>query len=234
MLCFLCHQPRNQHPNSKEHLCNHCVADLPRNSNPCARCGVPLLQSVHTHSKPASDLPSYCEECLQSPPAFHHCTAPFLYRFPVDRVIAKMKYQNRPQYAPVLGQLFVEHIQSRPQLLIPIPMHPSKQRERGYNQANYLAKYLGNALKIPVAYELLQKPIATPAQHGLDAKTRRDNVMGSLTLNPKYRDKVKTLQHVALIDDVITTGATCREAAHCLAAENDELIIDVWAVARTP
>ena len=186
---------------------------------------------------PAANLETICEECFADPPPFLQCFAPFTYHFPMDQLIAAMKYQNRPQLSKLLAKLMIKSLaksqQQAPELFIPIPMHPSRQRLRGYNQAHYLAKHLANYLNTPLADQILVKSQHTDSQKGLSAKDRQANLASAFSVNVKALQKLPSVTHVVLVDDVITTGATMKAAAQCLHDAGIERI-DIWAVARTP
>lgn len=117
---------------------------------------------------------------------------------------------------------------SIPDLLIPVPLHPSRLRKRGYNQALELARPLGRRLGIPVRHDVLRRTRCTGAQTELDAAARVGNVRGAFALA-----SLPAQRHVALVDDVMTTGATLAEAALVLLAAGMDRV-DVWALARTP
>ena len=112
-------------------------------------------------------------------------------------------------------------------------MHPSRQRLRGYNQAHYLAKHLANYLNTPLADQILVKSQHTDSQKGLSAKDRQANLASAFSVNVKALQKLPSVTHVVLVDDVITTGATMKAAAQCLRHAGIERV-DIWAVARTP
>jgi ComF family protein len=115
-----------------------------------------------------------------------------------------------------------------PDLLLPVPLHPSRLRKRGYNQALELARPLGRRLGIPVRHDVLRRTRCTGAQTELDAAARVGNVRGAFALA-----SLPAQRHVALVDDVMTTGATLAEAAMVLLAAGMDRV-DVWALARTP
>ncbi|MCG8312531.1 MAG: hypothetical protein MI976_04895 [Pseudomonadales bacterium] len=151
-----------------------------------------------------------------------------------------MKYGNRPQLAKLLGQLFLLRLQADlhnqqpyPQLLVPIPMHTAKQRRRGFNQSIYVAQTIGRDLKIPVTVDCLRKAKLTDAQKNLNRTQRLHNLKNSLAFNPRYKKAFAHIDHVALVDDVITTGATMYEASRIL-KEQGVARVDIWALARTP
>jgi ComF family protein len=114
-----------------------------------------------------------------------------------------------------------------PDLIIPAPLHIKRLRERGFNQASLLAKHLGKILKIPVDHHSLVKRKATANQAELTLKTRRTNLNGAFQVT-----RPLTANHVAILDDVVTTGSTAREIAKTL-KRNGVDYIQVWGVAHT-
>jgi ComF family protein len=200
-------------------LCDGCLADLPRNRVCCARCALPL--------KAAAAL---CGECIKREPPFASTFAPFEYAHPLDLLLVRLKFSRNLAAGRVLAQLALDAFaQSRiatPQAIVPVPLHRDRLRERGYNQALELARPFAAALGVPLR-EILTRSRATAAQSDLDAAARRRNVRGAF-------DVVGAPPaHVALIDDVMTTGTTIRECARVLRRAGVGRI-DVWVLARAP
>jgi ComF family protein len=203
-------------------LCAGCTRDLALNTLCCPRCALPL----------ESPAPA-CGECLKREPPFAAAWAPFRYGHPLDLLEARFKFRADLAAGRVLTELMIEraHIDApaRPGLLIPIPLHRERLRERGYNQALELARPLAQALGLPLRHDLLLRAKATPPQTGLDAKARRRNLHRAfeLTVTGTLPD------FVVIFDDVMTTGATLREAALTLRRAGVARV-DVWALARAP
>lgn len=226
--CILC----GQQTSLKSLICPACCLDLPQNNQPCSRCGIPIK------ALGGSGFDTFCEDCFVDPPFYLSSRIPFLYQFPMDQLISAMKYQAQPQLSKALSKLMAKQIKQQdmavlPEALIPIPMHPSKQRRRGYNQATYLAKHLGKVFGIPIMHNALEKITSTDAQRNLSAKERQQNLSGAFRIKPSKMKQLSKLEHVAIIDDVVTTGATANEASHCLTKAGIEQI-EIWAIARTP
>lgn len=228
--CLLCGQKNT----FKSAICDYCIQLLPINSTACYRCAIPL----DTGESPSSD--TICDNCFREPPPFLSSQAPFQYLFPVNQLISKMKYHNRPQYAKLLTTLMINQWHAcpggptqLPEILIPVPMYPHKQRQRGFNQAVYLAQHLGRQLGIPVLKNALQKTRATEAQNPLFAEQRRQNLRGAFRINPRYRRRLAPVQRIGLVDDVITTGATATEISQVLRSAGIPEI-HLLAIARTP
>ncbi len=167
-------------------------------------------------------------------PEFDAALCALRYEWPLDSLVTRFKYGADLAVGHVLSSVMAQHLSShflntsscRPQLLIPIPLHPERLRERGFNQALELARPLSRALGIAMNSAGLRRVRATPRQTGLNALIRRRNVRGAFELNTDVRDR-----HIALVDDVITTAATARECAK-LIKRAGAASVQVWAVAR--
>jgi len=203
-------------------LCSACAADLPRNPLCCPRCALPL-------STPAP----LCGECLQREPPFASAFAPFLYASPLDQLMTRFKFGRDLASGRVLSQLWLDALHaappSLPEALLPVPLHPTRLRERGYNQALELARPLAQALGVPLCTDLLQRMRATSAQSELDAVERRRNLRGAFAVT----SDTDLPAHIAVVDDVMTTGTTLRECARTLLRAGVQRV-DVWALARAP
>lgn len=203
-------------------LCAGCRADVQPNQPCCPRCALPLQMPA-----PA------CGECLASEPPFAAAWAPFRYAHPLDLLEARFKFHADLAAGCVLASLMLERMAldapARPQLIVPVPLHGSRLGQRGYNQALELARPLARATGIPVRDDLLRRVRATPAQTGLDARTRRRNLRDAFALVAPGG----LPDHVVLLDDVMTTGATLREAARVLRRAGVRRV-DAWALARAP
>lgn len=199
-------------------LCDQCEAMLPWNRNACARCALPLGADA-----------VLCGECLRDPPPFWSTQAVWRYAFPVDQLLPRFKFHDDLAAGAVIARGMAEGLREapRPDALVPVPLHRQRLRERGYDQALELAKGVSRQLGLPVISDGLRRIVPTKAQTGLDAAARRRNLRGAFearTLRPWPR-------HVALVDDVMTTGATLREATRALRAAGVERV-DVWVAAR--
>lgn len=216
--CLLCGAAGSE----SRDLCAGCCDDLALNTVCCPRCALPL----------ESPAPA-CGECLKREPPFAAAWAPFRYGHPLDLLEARFKFRADLAAGRVLSELMIERARidapRLPGLMIPVPLHRARLRERGYNQALELARSLAQALGIPLRHDLLRRAKATPPQTGLDAQARRRNLQGAFDLLPGA-----TLPaFVVVFDDVMTTGATMREAARVLRRAGVARV-DVWALARAP
>lgn len=220
--CLLCDEPAD----SPLPLCAACEAELPWLGPHCAICALPL---------PAPGLT--CGACQKRPPAFARVEAPWRYAFPVDRLITRFKHQARWPLGRLLGEELAGHLQHafaeglpRPECLLPVPLAGRRLRRRGFNQAAMLARWLGRPLHLPVDETLLRRTRDTPAQQQLDAEARRRNLSQAFTLATPARIEGR---HLALVDDVLTTGATAEALARLLRRAGAARV-DVYCLARTP
>lgn len=201
-------------------LCPACLADLPRNDRCCARCALPL-------EAPAP----LCGRCVRRAPTWDAAWAPFRYAYPLDRLETRFKFGADLAAGKLLASLWIaSHAPGeQPQAIIPVPLHRSRLRSRGYNQALEIAKPLAKALRIPLLRNVLQRTRATDAQTELSALQRRRNVRGAFAAH--FEDAVP--RQVAVLDDVFTTGATLGECTRVLKRAGVERV-DAWALARAP
>ena len=204
-------------------LCCSCRADLPHNPSRCRRCALPL--------PPSAPPGGPCGVCQRNPPAFDCCIAPFRYEGAVPHLVTGLKFHARMHYARLLGSLLTAELVDtggrQPELIVPVPLHPTRLRERGFNQALEIARIPAHRLGLPITTGICVRRLNTAPQSGLEAKQRRRNIHGAFTV----RD-VPEVRHLALIDDVVTTGSTVDELAKTLKRAGVQRV-DVWAVAET-
>lgn len=198
-------------------LCAPCQASLPWLRSACLRCALPLPSA------------GACGHCLQHPPPLDAAFASFVYAFPLDRLLPRLKFHRDLAAGRVLAQLMAVRCaaQPRPQALVPVPLHPRRLRRRGYDQALELAAPLARALALPLEAGLLRRSRATAAQSRLDHDARAANLRGAFTVVGAQPPPA----HVALVDDVMTTGATLHAAALALRAAGVQRV-DAWVCAR--
>lgn len=203
-------------------LCRPCRRELPWLEQPCPRCGLPLPEAA-----------PLCGACLHQPPPFSACIAPFLYQPPVSQLIAGFKYRGRYSYGRTLAAELAQCVDATAiDALVPVPLHWRRRWTRGFNQAELIADELGRALALPVRGAWLRRLRATPPQQGLDAPARAGNLRGAFTLRAALREAPAGLR-LALIDDVVTTGATATELSRLL-LDAGAATVQVWCLARTP
>lgn len=202
-------------------LCAGCRGALPRLENPCRGCGTPLVTGRR------------CARCLKRPPPFDGVHIPYLYADPLTTLIHALKFRYRLAAASVLGLLLAEYLETRglcaPQWIVPVPLHSERQRHRGFNQSLEIARPLSARLGVPIASGLARRRRATAAQSSLqNARERRQNVRGAFSVNEKESGSVR---HVAIVDDVVTTGATVIALAGTLRRAGVTQI-ELWSIAR--
>jgi len=208
-------------------LCARCHGELPRLGRGCARCALPL---VDDHA--AAD----CPRCLIEPPPQAAAIVAFRYAFPIDRLVVGLKFAGRLERARLLGTLLAATVvermaveaEARPAALIATPLHPTRARERGFNQAIEIARPIAAALGLPLLTDAVRRTRATAEQSLLDAAARQANVRDAFAvgaLPPDLRG------HLAIVDDVVTTGATAAALATALRAAGVQRVTLI-AVAR--
>jgi ComF family protein len=200
-------------------LCRHCRLELPWNESACPRCALPLAAGAD------------CPRCLVDAPPFRRAHAAFRYEFPVDRLLPRFKFHADLAAGALLATLLHWSLDPAhwPRALMPVPLHRSRLRTRGYDQALELAKALARETRLPLLATRLRRVRRTRAQTELGALARRRNVAGAFALAPGP----PLPAHVALVDDVLTTGATAGECAHLLLDAGVERV-DLWTVASAP
>lgn len=214
--CVLCGRPGS----GGRDLCAGCYGDLPWVRGACTRCARPL------HC--AADR--LCGRCTRMPPPFAATIAPLRYRSPVDHLILGAKFGGRLQLTRLLGELLAEAAGMcelpRPEALLPVPLHPQRQRVRGYNQAVELARPVSRTLGLPLLTGACRRVRATASQTRLDGRARRANLRGAFAVTGALG-----CAHVAIVDDVMTTGSTVAALAQALVGAGVRRV-DVWCVAR--
>lgn len=200
-------------------LCANCRQCLPILKHACSHCALPLAD------------PGVCQHCQQRDPVLGHCHAAFIYGFPLDRLVPRLKFHRDLAAGRLLAELLIESVAAaslpQPQALVPVPLHAGRLRQRGYDQALELARPLARRLNLSLRADALQRTRATAAQSELDASQRQRN------LQQAFRACGPMPAHVALIDDVMTTGATLHAAARALRQAGVQRV-DAWVCARVP
>ena len=213
--CALCGVPLNA-----ARFCDDCRADLPWIDVACPRCGLPLVA-------PLSDG-TQCVDCQRNPPTFDIAFAPLVYAFPVDSALKALKFKRQLFYAAAFGELLLPVFQKMftdVDALLPVPLHRRRHATRGFNQAAELCRPLRRASGLPVISNIRRARFTKP-QTGLDATERRRNMKSAFEARG-----VLGFRHPLVIDDVVTTGETCRQLAGMLLRAGAERV-SVLAVAR--
>ncbi len=217
--CVLC----GKNSTTRQDLCSACKKSLPWIKKACWQCSSKLE---------ATSTKSYCGECLQQTKIFTRTIALFHYQQPITPWITGLKFNHRLVYAKLMGELLAEQLlqhyqqDSWPELIIPVPLHFERLRERGFNQAIEIAHPIARRYNLPVNKTLCRRLRSTQAQSTLSGKDRYQNVKNAFSINTKISAK-----HVIVLDDVMTTGNTANEIAKCL-KKSGAARIDVWCCAR--
>ncbi|MCX7115311.1 MAG: phosphoribosyltransferase family protein [Gammaproteobacteria bacterium] len=212
--CVLCQfKHHGQHA-----VCEHCFHYLPRLQHPCTRCATPLFDTSLAQ----------CRPCLLTPPMTDKLTIHYAFVEPLRSLIHTYKFQHGLYLSSFLSKLMLSHAdcEEPPELLIPVPLHYARLSTRGFNQASLITTHLSRALHIPYDAHCCKKIKHTPPQASLPANLRMNNLIDTFQVSSI------TQRHVALIDDVYTTGTTVNALAQLLKEKGVERV-DVWCVAKT-
>ncbi|QOJ24205.1 MAG: ComF family protein [Gammaproteobacteria bacterium] len=202
-----------------EDFCSACQRDLPQlPANHCPICLWPV---------PTGEI---CGACLKKTPAFTRTTAALRYAFPVDAMIQALKYQSNLAIAAVLAKQLIarlETVSALPDIIMPMPLHPIRLRERGFNQAMEISRYIAKQLAITLLPDGCSRIKHTAPQTGLPWKERQRNIRRAFSCKIDLSGR-----HVVIVDDVMTTGATLNELAKVLRRQGATEISN-WVIART-
>jgi ComF family protein len=202
---------------SRTPVCAGCQADLPWHTAPqCPVCATPTPQG------------QVCGACLKRPPAFDRTVAALAYRFPVDRLIPALKYHGRLAIAPALASCLAPALAhaTLPDVIVPMPLHPARLRERGCNHATEIGRVLAGALQIRLDIDCCQRIRDTPPQQALKLDARRRNMRGAFACHASVAGL-----HIVLLDDVMTSGTSLDELAATLKRAGAREVSN-WVVAR--
>ena len=209
--CVLCDADTVRLP-----LCDACAASLPR--LPRARCRVCALPLASGDA---------CGKCLERAPFYDSVSAAYAYAFPVDALVHAYKYRSHLTLAPLLAAQLARSASLPVDVIIPMPLTAARLRERGFNQAHELARHVGRALSVGVLARACRKIVDTPPQTGLAWSERVRNIRSAFVCDVEL-----TGQRVAIVDDVMTTGATLNELARNLKRAGAAQV-QGWVLART-
>ncbi len=200
-------------------ICACCEDRLPRIAEPCGACG-----------EPRAGPGIVCARCLRNPPRWQRLRAPYAYRGLARQYLLQLKFDEATWLGRVLCDAGLEAFRAaeiRPEVLLPVPLHRSRLLERGFNQAEFVARRLGAALDIALDRRALTRRRATEPQSGLSAARRRDNLRGAFAYEPR-----RQYRHVAVVDDIVTSGSTADEITKLLHRAGVDYV-EIWALART-
>ena len=211
--CFLCRGAAG------EVLCAACLESLPRlPAQSCPRCALPSAGSA------------VCGRCLAHPPRYDATFAALWYEFPADALVHAFKFRGELALAPLLARLLAERLQGAPPVdfVLSVPLSPGRLAERGYNQSLELARRLAAGAGAPLELAGCTRVRETPQQANLPWAERARNVRGAFRSERSFAGRT-----VAVVDDVMTTGATLDELAATLKAAGAQQVVN-WVLARTP
>ncbi|MEO6564499.1 MAG: ComF family protein [Casimicrobiaceae bacterium] len=195
-------------------LCDPCARTLPPLPPHCPQCALPTAAGSH------------CGRCLTHPPAFVATRCAFAYAYPIVVLVHALKYGGRTAHAAIFAEALAALPALRPDCLVPLPLSTARQRERGYNQAAEIARHLGRLLGLPVV-EAIRRTRDTAPQATLPLTQRQANVRAAFAVTP-----VLSGARIAIVDDVMTTGATLDAAARAARAAGARTV-EAWIGART-
>jgi ComF family protein len=216
-LCWLCKMPL-----ARVHwgICSRCTTALRRDVVRCPQCGLP-----------AGSDKFVCGRCLQKVPPWRRLVTVNGYAPPLSTLVHQLKFSGKPELAPALARLLLLRLKSapgqKPDVLIAVPLWQRRHWRRGYNQADVLCRPLARWLGIRYRPEAIRRIRPTATQHQLSARLRKQNLKNAFRLE----FPVKGL-HIALVDDVVTTGSTVAELSRLL-LQNGAASVQVWCLCRT-
>jgi ComF family protein len=230
--CVLCGAP-GQRP--CHDLCVDCECELPWLRSTCLRCGRADPSSSGDDSPapaaPAVEYQTGCAACLVQPPPYQRCFAACAYDPPVDTMVQALKYGGQLALGRVLGELLARGVadlglQLDVDCLLPVPLHPRRHAERGYNQSAEIARFAARRFALPVEPRLARRIAESRPQVGLSPVERQVNVRGAFEAASQVGGR-----RIVIIDDVFTTGSTVAELARALRRAG-AMTVDVWCIAR--
>ena len=228
--CSFCQSPLQ---GSAGALCHDCIAELPRLTTHCQRCSVPLASN------------SLCANCQLRPPTYRRCISAFHYAAPVDNIVLRLKNDPYTTEIKQLSAVLAERIAATyqqaqvpcPQTIIPLPLHWLKMTQRGFNQSHIISQLLADHLRrefdtaIEIRSDICRRVVKGQEQHLLGAKKRLSGIKNAFVAEVPTSKNLTGLS-VAIVDDVVTTGATANSAAKALLRAGAAQV-DIWSIART-
>lgn len=217
-------------------LCSDCQARHAVAKVRCSGCGLPR-PDLDPDSDHGTATTWRCGICATQPPPWDRLCCGADYAHPWDRLVAGLKFAGRVELAALLAsqlQRAIDHSGAvpAPDLLVPVPLSSTRLAERGFNQAWEIARRLARLRGLEARADVLLRPVDTAHQAGLPRAQRATNLHGTFMVDPAWRERL-TGRHVAVLDDVFTTGATAAEATRALRHAGVREV-SVWAVTRTP
>lgn len=213
-ICGLC----NQYHSNQLAICAQCIALLTPLGPACTYCALPL---------PAGDF-LICGRCCRNKPYVDKVITAYCFDEPLRTLIHEFKYREGLHLLTFLSNLMLHALPKNDyptECLMPVPMHPKRLKQRGFNQAAELTKSLARTLKLPYDLSHCKKTLNTLPQAGLNANARQKNLRGA------FKASASHYQHITLIDDLFTTGSTANELARML-KDKGVARVDLWCCAR--
>jgi ComF family protein len=217
--CILCQKTVNQ----AIEICPDCYSSLPHNDSCCLRCALPVPEDLKKSV--------ICGRCIKQAPEFDYAYSLFRYESNVIGLVHQLKFGERIGHARSIGEMLCSQLHQAgesPDCLLPVPLHDLRLRQRGFNQSVEISRVIAKKSGITIEYDAVVRHRRTPAQTGLDAKQRKNNIKDAFTVT-----QALDYQHVLIIDDVMTTGATVNELARLL-KKNGVMRVGVMTIARAP
>ena len=211
--CLLCQTRVKGHA-----LCTGCLSDLPTlAAEHCPQCALP------------SHANEVCGNCLRHPPSYDHTISAYTYAFPLDTLVRRCKYQGALDITEFFARQLAQSLPTMPaiDLLIPMPLHPARLAERGFNQSTEITRRLVRHISLPWENDVCTRTRNTPPQAGQDIKARKRNLRGAFQCHANLSG-----MRIALIDDVMTTGASLDELAKTV-KQAGATWVENWVIART-
>ena len=218
-ICAIC----GSSSNTSMDLCDICYSNLPWIKDSCYQCGLPLTTAQESVR---------CNQCQYNPPEFDRFCALFTYQSPVTKLIRQLKFNHNLAYGNLMGQLLLEQYDKwykskpAPEVVVPVPLHEKRIRSRGFNQVQEILRPLVKAGKITVLNNICERTQYTRPQAKLNFRHRKYNLQKAFRLTQKV-----DFEHVAIVDDVLTTGNTVRGLSRVFRDAGVQCI-DVWCVCR--
>ena len=217
--CPLCSEP------SSEFICESCKDMLPAIDSQCFQCGLPL------NKVDLAEGTLRCGQCIKTPPAFNLCISPYYYALPINQFITQLKFRHQLYYARILAELLIskieQHPDNLPECIIPVPLHSNRLRQRGFNQAIEIARPIAKRFGIKLDTHSCTRVVSTAPQMEQDKMTRQKNIRNAFRVSEDFKHT-----HIAIVDDVMTTGHTLNEVSRVF-REQGVKRIQVWAAARS-
>lgn len=226
--CLLCSRTVNSPlVNEAVELCTDCYRAMPFNNICCVRCALPLPDGFAENT--------LCGRCIRKLPDYDYAHSVFRYEDDVIGLVHQLKFSEKITCARSIGEILLAAIEAdknlkleKPDCLLPVPLHSSRLRQRGFNQSIEIARVISKQRSIPIEYDAVTRQRSTISQTGLNAQQRRKNIKGAFSLQANFNCK-----HVLIIDDVVTTGSTVNELTFLLKKKGVERV-GVLSIARAP